>query len=786
MDAKSCALCSAEVTSHPIIDGIHAFCCAGCHAVFNILSTKNQLEGFESHPVFLQALRSGLISNPALLDAIEKQKEEVRHGEREKLYIEIREMWCPSCAEIIKLMLMKERGVVNCVIDYSTDLAAIEYAPRHTSKDTLTALIKSLGYLPLSLDTPARKAVSTDLYLRFAIAAFCALNVMMFAYPLYATYFSYDGEGYGTLFAWMSCIVSLPVVFYSGWPIWRRFGNSIMTGIFGMETLVFLGVAAAFSVSLVELLQGGTRVYFDTMTVIIVFVLLGKIIEARAKFSAKESLMRLTRSSPRRGRKRFDDGSSRFISVKDIDKGDILLAYAGERIALDGIVAEGNGACDESLMTGEAMPIPKHEGDGLLGGSILVKGQIAYKVTGTQEESALNKIIEMVERDVSHKSVYVRAADKIVRWFVPAVLCVAAATALGWWAVLGTWSETAWLSALAVLLISCPCAIGIAAPTAESYLLNALASIGVIVRNRGCLPHLGNETVIVFDKTGTVTEGRYKVHLGLENLSHFDRTALFSLASRSVHPAACAVAAALSQHVPLDVVDMEEVVGRGLKGYIHDQLYLFGSSKFLQLQGVYVPLKTDEIYTSVYLAKGNLLVAELKLADQLRENVKAVVAALKPAKVILLSGDSEEVVSKIAKLCGFDAWRSGCTPLDKREFIAACKSGGDKVCMFGDGINDAPALTIADVGVSVVSATDMSIQVSDVLLATDNLACVVKMRALAHKGHHIVRQNLFWAFFYNVVGIFLAAFGILSPIFAAFAMSISSLTVLFNARRLQD
>lgn len=796
MDTKTapCTLCNAEVAAHPILDGINTFCCAGCHAVFNILSFKNQLEGFESNPIFVQALRSGLISNPALLDMIERQRDELRGGEREKLYLEIADMWCPSCAEIIKLMVMQEKGVVNCVIDYSTDLAAIEYSPRHISKDTLISLIGSLGYRPMPLDSGERKAVSTDLYLRFAVAAFCSLNIMMFAYPLYATYFSYDGEGYGPLFAWMSLAVCLPVVFYSAWPIWRRFANSLTTGVYGMETLVFLGVGAAFAVSIADLLQGGTRVYFDTMSVIIVFVLLGKIIEARAKFSAKESLMRLTKSSPRRGRKRFEDGSLRFTAVKEIVKGDILVAYAGERMALDGVVVEGSGACDESLMTGESMPISKKEGEGILGGSILVKGQIAYKVVGSYEESALHKIIEMVERDVGHKSVYVRAADRIIRWFVPAVLCIAAATALGWWMFPGNGDaypgETAWLRALAVLLISCPCAIGIAAPTAESYLLNALASIGVIVRNRGCLPYLGNETVIIFDKTGTVTEGRFKVHEGLEDLSEKDRVALLSLASRSIHPVACAIASALTAEgiCGKDVVEMEEVVGHGLTGTVAGERYLLGSTKFVKLNNVaVVDNKPEEgIFSSVYFAKEKTCLTVLKLGDRVRDEVAALVEALKPAKTVLLSGDDEAVVAKIAKKCGFDSWRSGCSPLDKREYVEQQKSNGEKVCMLGDGINDAPALTVSHVGVSVVNATDMSIQVSDLLLTTDNLSVLTKMRKLSRSGHRIVQQNLFWAFFFNVIGIFLAVIGILSPIFAAFAMSISSVAVLFNARRLRD
>lgn len=788
----TCSLCQRDHLSLPILEGINAFCCAGCHAVFNILSAKNELQGFDSNPVFLQALKSGLISNPQLIQAIENQKRTLIGEERDRIYLEIKEMWCPSCAEIIKLIVMNVKGTTNCVVDYSTDFASIEFSPRYTSKEALIAVISSLGYSPQKADGKVSKAVSTSLYLRFAVAAFCSLNVMMLAYPLYATYFSYDGEGYGPLFAWISLIISLPVVFYSGWPIWRRLLNSIKTGILGMETLVFLGVASALSVSIFELIQGGTRVYFDTMTVIIVFVLLGKIIESRAKFSAKESLIRLTKATPRRVRRRFADGTIKFVPIKEIEAGHLLLAYAGERASLDGLVVEGEGACDESLMTGESMPIAKKTGDAILGGSIVVRGQIMYRATGKYEDSVLHKIMGMVEHDVGNKSTYIQAAESIVRWFVPVVLIIAAITAIFWWLFPPADDlhpgENALLSALAVLLISCPCAIGIAAPTAESYLMNGLASLGVIVRNRGCLRVFGNETMMIFDKTGTITEGRYKVQGGLENLSDESLSILACLASKSTHPVSCAIFNAVVEKVTsnLDVEDLEEVVGFGVKGKFKGRMYFLGSRRFMESYRIKLSFNNyqSSIFSTVYFADASSCLAQIHLGDQVRRDVKAVIQNMKPAKTILLSGDNESVVAMIAKQNGFDTWRSQCSPMEKRQFVDSLKKQGEIVCVIGDGINDAPALTLANVGVSVVNATDMSIQVSDLLMTTDKLSILSQARDLARKGRKIVKQNLFWAFFYNVIGIILAAFGVLSPIFAAFAMSISSLTVLLNARRL--
>lgn len=482
------------------------------------------------------------------------------------------------------------------------------------------------------------------------------------------------------------------------------------------------------------------------------------------------------------GRKVFSDGKIDFALVKDISKGDILAAYTGEKIVLDGIVTQGEGACDESLMTGEAIPVMKRGGDTVLTGTIVSHGQLYYRVTSTQEETALQKIISTVEQDIGHKSVYLRAADTIVRWFVPAVIAIAGLTWLTTYYLYS--AETAFLRALAVLLISCPCAIGIAAPTVESYLLTNLAALGVIVRNRGALPFLGREDVIVFDKTGTITEGRYQVQSSLDHLSNSDKKGILSLASRSTHPVACAIAKLKEEHFDTTVEELTEIIGYGLQGRVENDFYHIGSERFLQQEGIAVPLLEPSLMTHVYTGKNGHFLTVIILGDQIRTSVKDTLQDLKSSKTILLSGDREEPVSRVAQACGFDEWKALCTPLEKRDFIEKLRDQEKVVCMVGDGINDAPALTAATIGISVVSASDMSIQVSDILLTTDRLDVLVKMRKLAREGAKIIRQNLFWAFAFNVVGIFLATFGWLSPIFAAAAMSLSSLIVLFNARRL--
>lgn len=790
MSEQLCKLCQTSIKCNGYREGEWRFCCIGCCTVYQILSYQNRLENFKSHPVFKQALHSGLISNPDLIEQIQHQKVGLPEEEFKKFYLEIQEMWCPSCAQLIYLILIKERGIRSCTVDYTTDLACIEYAPRHLSREKIFKLIEQIGYKPATLQNKHQQAVSASLYLRFIIAAFFSANIMMFAYPIYASYFYEGGSQYALLFSWLSLIGSLPVLTYSAWPIWRRFYAGIKARMWGMEALVLMGITAAFGLSLFELLRGSHYVYFDSMSVIIAFVLLGKIIESKAKFSAKDSLITLTRGLPRRGRKQMMDGSMIFIPLKEIEPGDYLVVLAGEKIVLDGVIAEGEGICDESLMTGECFPIMKRIGSSVLAGSILQQGRFLIKVTAKPEETFLHHIIHMVEQDISHKFPYIRAADRIVKGFVPFVLSLALGTAIYCWMaeiqdVGYTVAQTAIIRAMSILLISCPCAIGIAAPLAESYLLNALAKMGAIVRNRGCLTFLGNETTFIFDKTGTITEGKFSVQSGISELVDKEKAILKELVSYSNHPIAVAISQAVS-HRPHKLQQMEEVIGKGIRGRDGVDLYILGSAQFLKEQEVVVfPSIVLSEQTTVFFAKNQDCLATLVLGDQIRPDIKEMADSLKPLKTWVISGDSSQVVQTVSRACGFDQWRAEFSPLKKREFVEALKAKGEVVAMLGDGVNDAPALTAAHIGIAVASATDFSAQVSDIVLTTNRLLVIPHLRQVAIKGRCIIKQNLFWAFFYNVIGIALAMTGTLSPVFAACAMVASSLIVLLNTQRIR-
>lgn len=789
-DERSCALCGVSAGKTPIIDGASTFCCAGCHAVYKILEARQELALFQDSPLFHHAVRAGLITNAQLLETLAKRSQE--QGERRKLYLEITDLWCPSCALVIQWIISQMRGVIQCVVDYTTDLACIEFSPFKTSKSEIVREIQALGYHPASLDDRAEESSSSHLlYIRFAVAAFCALNIMMFSYPIYASYFDWDVTGYASLFCWLSFFAALPVMTFCMWPLWRRSLNSVRAGVYGMETLVSIGVVASFGYSSYEVLTGGTHVYFDAMSVIVAFVLFGRLIESRAKVFAKGSLMQLTRLLPRRARRLCPDGSESFVPLKTILPGDHLVVLPGEKVPLEGIVTEGEVSVDESVMTGESTPVIKREGSDVLSGTLVRHGRLVYRVTTTQERSLLQQLISLSAQDLQHKGLYVRAADTVSRWFVPVVVLIALATFAGVIygdihdANQGLW-ETAILRCVAVLLISCPCALGIAAPLAEARLLHSLASAGAIVRNRGCLQFLGRETAFVFDKTGTVTEGRFVVRSGLTDLTPEQQQRVKGLAMQSVHLISAALVEAIELN-PVKFDSVQEIAGRGLIGHVDSIQCLLGSSALMEQYGIRlvdVSNTGHSIASTVWFSEEGKAAWPIVLGDSVRKSASLAVSLLDVC--YLVSGDAQASVSAVAKECLFTDYRAGYSPLEKRQFIAELRQQGHTVMMVGDGVNDAPALSCAQVGVSMVSATDVSIQVSDILLTSDRLDLLSSIRRQARRAQRIIWQNIGWAFSYNIVGIFLALSGTLTPIFSAVAMVASSLLVLLNTLRLKE
>lgn len=781
--SSKCTLCRAEVASELHDEG-RSFCCPGCLAVYNILKAKGELARAQDHPLTKAALRFGILSTQSLFGEKEADARDPPPQETFKLYIDLEGLWCPSCAEIIRLTLLSHEGVVKCVVDFATDLAFIEFNPLITSKEALFNKIQVLGYTPHTIEDSARKKTSPALKIRMGLACFFAINLMMLSSPIYVSYFVSDIEGFGYLFALISLAFAAPAVLLA-FPMFQRCFHQLRFGIVGMEALVTVGVSTAFILSCINLIKGSYHIYFDSMAVVVALVLVGKSIESEAKFSAKESMMRLMRATPKRARKKFPGGEVRFVPIKEVAVGDILVAHVGEKIALDGVVVEGAGAVDESLMTGEARPVSKQAGSRLVGGTFLQAGNFEYRVLEIATKGTLQKLIDTIEEDLGKKLSEVKLIDRISELFVPFAFTVSlGAFALGSLTSIEEGIERF----LSVVLISCPCAIGIAIPIVESALLTKLSAAGVLVRNRRALHLIGRETVFLFDKTGTVTEGKFEAVTGLDQFSTKELEIIKALASLSLHPLSLAIYRSIDAQ-PAIGISAEELPGLGLAGQYAGGKILMGSSELLRLKGISINgiQHEKDIATEVWIfieREGLRRVERVLLGDRIKKGMKEFIEELQGVRTFLVSGDAEDTVKSVAQECGFDAWKSRFNPLEKRMFVEECKEKGGVVAMMGDGINDAPALTSAHIGISVASASDIAISVSDILVTTEKSEALSFMRNLALYAQKIMRQNLFWAFFYNGIGMILAIFGLLNPLYAAFAMAISSLMCMFNAKRI--
>lgn len=783
MSALPCSLCGS-LSSGGIFSKDKVFCCPGCLTVYSILEARGEaLE--KENPLFQEALKSGVISNPNLLEEIQEKK--IPSLDLQKLYLEIKDMWCSACALGISYLLLRKKGVYSALVDYATDIGKIEFDPCLISKEEILRLINKMGYQPALLESDEKKGRSTSLNKRFGVAAFCSLNIMMMAYPIYISHFEKIKGDHDLLFAWISFFLSLPIVTFSAIPIYKKALIAAKVKRFGMESLATIAILASFFLSSYELFKGSSEVYFDSLAVIVTLILGGKIIEGKAKFSAKDSLLRLLKAKPKRARKKIEDGVFEFRPIKEIKIGDSLLVHSGEKIVLDGKVIEGEGSIDESLMTGEPFPVFKSKDAKVVGGTFLQNGSLTYQVEALEEESTLQKIIQMIEEGLGKKTSYERAVEPILKWFVPALLLFIMAIAAIEFLFFNLSSHDILLRVLAILLISCPCAIGIAAPFVESKLLESLSKEGIIIKNRAALRVLAEPLFFIFDKTGTLTEGKFLVLDGLEKFSQKEKTQLKSLTSKSIHPISRAIFKELSQEL-CAVNALFEHPGMGIEGEIMNEKIVLGSKKFLDAIGIsfgedFQP-RSKTFTTTVYASFSHGKAMPILLGDKIKKEASELIKNLGSENTFLLSGDREESVQAVANSLKMPKWLSECHPLSKKEFVEKLKREGKTICMIGDGINDAPALTASNVSISVVSASDITAQSADVLLTQDSLKKIEVLFALSKKGKKLIRQNLFWAFFYNVIGIGLAGFGLLTPLYSAFAMTLSSIFVTLNARRM--
>lgn len=776
----SCALCGLPS------DG--EFCCIGCRNVHAIL-TESGATDFKNSGIYRESLRLGLISSPS---RVPKSRPSIpADAETREAAFQLSGMWCSSCGWVIEHALAKEPGVCSAEVLFTSDLLKVQYCPRYLPPSHILERIKSLGYRAVEYtgrnenDDSERRT----LLLRLGLAFFLWLNVMTLSLVVYASYWEAISDSARHIVPWVLAALATPAVLYSAWPILRGAAYGLRNGTLRMETLLALGIVAAYAYSVAEAWTGGRHFYFDTACAIVMLVLLGKVLERGAKDRTAQSIALLYRMMPRKARL-YEGGRERFVSIEALQLGMKFMVKAGERIPVDGVVTSGDSHVDESVLTGESSPRHKRCGDDVICGSLNTAGVLEIRATRVGADSTLNQIIRAVEAAMSSRSRIERTADRVSRVFVPVVVAIAALTLAGALA-LGLDTATALMRAIAVLVIACPCALGIATPLAITAAVGACSRRGILISDSRILEMVGKVDVVLFDKTGTVTQGDFSV-VGVAG-SEAAIPYIAALEAYSEHPLGRAVVNYASSP-RLQAHDITVAKGAGISGRVGQLDVFAGNRGMVAATGAVIDRQTEDRAaawelqgrTVAFFGWNGAVTGALALGDRLRPEAARTIADLKARgiRTALVSGDSVATTAWVAGELGVDDYRAEVLPAGKIEVIREYQRRGSVVAMIGDGVNDAPALAAADLGIALGSGTDVAIEAAPVVLMSAGLERVSTVFAAAHDTLRVVRQNLFWAFFYNIVGVTLAILGVLNPILAAGAMVLSSLSVIGNSMRL--
>ena len=710
-------------------------------------------------------------------------------------------MTCAACATRIEKVLNRVPGA-QAAVNFATESAAVRFDPAQAGADALVAAVERAGYHAHVVrdaaqerrETEAARAAAYQATRReFAIAVLLTLPLVAQMVPMLVAGDWRGGLHHELLPRWLQLALATPVQFWIGRRFYIGAWHALRGGGANMDVLIALGTTMAWALSAVVTLAGleHEHVYFEASAAVITLVLLGKLLEARAKAGTSRALEGLLALQPRTAQVERA-GAVVEVPLASLRAGERFVVRAGDAVPVDGVVASGASTVDESMLTGESRPVAKAVGATVYAGTINQDGALRCDATGVGESTLLAGIVRLVREAQGSKAPIQRLADRVSGIFVPVVVVIAVATfALTWWYA-GD-AARALVHAVAVLVIACPCALGLATPTAIIVGTGRGAQRGVIIRNAAALEQAGRLTTLVVDKTGTLTEGRPAVAAIVATAGRSADDVLriaAALEQGATHPLAAAIvgrARAAALTIP-PAADFAAAPGKGARGLVDGAAALAGSLDFLAEHRVVVPAAAAE----VLLAAGNTVVAVahdgtciglIALADRLRDTTPAAIARLRAVgiAVVMLTGDNAATAQAIARAAGIDDFRAGVLPADKAAAVAAFKAAGNVTGMVGDGVNDAPALAAADVSFAIGAGSAVAIEAADITVIRSDLNAVVDAILLSRATLRKIRQNLFFAFAYNVLGIPLAALGLLNPVIAGAAMAASSVSVVGNA-----
>ncbi len=704
-------------------------------------------------------------------------------------------MTCANCSARVEKELKEQPGVISATVNLATEKASVKYA--ETSSEALIQSVEKIGYGAILYDEEHKQKIAEEkkAYLR-KMKRDLVLSALL-TFPLMASMIAMVLGNHGALVQFfhqpmVQLLLAFPVQFYVGARFYQGAYHALKTKAPNMDVLVALGTTAAFLLSIYNGFFSSTTndLYFESSSMIITLILLGKYLEHTAKSKTGDAIKQLMSLQMKTAQK-LVDGVEETIAIEDVTVGDCLVIRPGEQIPTDGKIIYGSSAMDESMLTGESLPVEKHLGDAVFGGTVNTTGLVQIQVSQVGSQTVLAQIIQMVEDAQGSKAPIQQIADRISGIFVPVVLVVAFFTLVltGW--LTGDW-QLALIHSVSVLVIACPCALGLATPTAIMVGTGVGARNGILIKGGEALEEAAGLTSILLDKTGTITQGAPQV---TDVIGSTEVVKLFhSLEQASEHPLAKAINDYSKKNgiAPYEVSEFTAHPGAGISGRINQQEYFAGTKKRLaQLSLSVASLEEQALHleregkTVMYLADEKQVLGLIAVADAVKPEAKQAIAKLQAQKieVYMVTGDNKLAANVIGKQVGLDSDHifAEVLPDEKAAYVQRLQQTGQKVGMVGDGINDAPALALADVGLAMGSGTDIAMETADVTLMNSNLMAVEQTIDLSRATLKKIKQNLFWAFVYNTIGIPFAAFGLLNPIIAGGAMAFSSVSVLLNS-----
>ncbi len=770
------------------------FCCKGCQGVYHLLNSEGLGTFYDKLGNTTLQPATNTVSNDLEkfdLEGFEKKYIKKTEDKLSQIHLVIEGIHCSACVWLNEKVLHKTDGIIEASINYTNNKAKIVWDPDEIKLSQIIQVIRSIGYNAYpydpSLQEDRANKTKKAYYSRILVAVFGSMNIMWIAIAHYAGYFTGIQQSFKDILNVAEFILATPVLFYSGWVFFKGAYFGFKNRVVNMDTLVASGATFAYIYSIYAMTTQHGEVYFDSVVMIITFVLVGKYLEVLSKKQAVDTLDGIMGSTPTEVTV-LKNGVKSLVSTENITVGDIIELKPGEKIVIDGKIKSGKGSFDESSLTGESNALYKEKGDEVLSGSICLDSVIHYEASRDVSGSLLTSIVNLLEESITKKPHIEQLANTISGYFSNVILVISLLSFAGWYFIGGNF-EVALITAISVIVIACPCALGLATPMATLVGISIAASRGILFKEATFLETMAKSTLLALDKTGTITEGKPSV-VKAELFENFNPHLLLALVNTSNHPISKSLVRYVKENnsslKTLQLENIRTIEAKGIEATYNGKSVIGGNDLLLKDIGIEVDSNSDN--SLFFFVEDNKLLARFELADSIREGAKEAIENIQNLgiEVVMLTGDHKQSANRVANVVGISKIHSKLLPHDKSALIEEFQKNGEVVVMVGDGINDAIALAQSNIAIAMGQGADVAIDISDVVLLDEKPQSIFEAYKISRRTYKAIKENLGFSLLYNIITVPLAVAGFVTPLIAALSMSLSSLIVVGNSMRIKN